>query len=77
MMTYERYKRGANIGCEKRICHNKVSSQTLTDCILETKSKATLPNPWAFPRENTFAYSFTVSEGAHNKLREKCVLFRE
>lgn len=61
VMIYERCKRGANSGCEKRICHNKVSSQTLTDCILETKSKATRPNPWAFPRENTFAYSFTVS----------------
>lgn len=60
-------------------CPTPVSRQTLTDCILAKKkkkkqiSKATLPNPWAFRRE-TLLHSFTMSEGAHNRLCEESVV---
>lgn len=38
-------------------------------------SKATLPNPWAFRRETLLhTHSFTMSEGAHSRLREESVV---
>lgn len=65
----KRYKLDANIGCEKRIRPYNVSRQTLTDCILETKRVKPRYRIHELFQEKTL---FTVSEGAHNKLREKC-----